>query len=113
MVEVDRVDFFQVHEVLDLDRAREQRFESRQLARLNGHVAVGRYLIARDDLPERDLFPVDRADVLLVDAPAVKRVDLMEVHRLARDRAVQLHRHADQSEAECPHPHRPWHLDTS
>jgi hypothetical protein len=50
VVEIDRVDLLQIDEVLDLDRAREQRFERRQLARLDRDVAIRGYLVPLDDL---------------------------------------------------------------
>src|SRR5580693_1861605 len=111
-IEVDRVDFLELDEVLHLDGAREQWFQGLKLARLDGYVAIGRYLIALDDLLQGDLFTVERADVLLVDAPIVEGMDLVEVDRLARDGAVQLYGHADQAEAESPHPHRSLHQET-
>ena len=105
MVEVDRVDVGQVHEGLDLDRAR--------LARLDrGQLLVGQdHLLARRGRrsgrpPPRDLDVLLRAEAPLLDPHLVLLVQLVEVVVEVARRAHQLHGHVDEAEAERAAPQR-------
>ena len=90
VVVVDRVDLLEVHEVLDVDRARLLRLERLELLGRDRHVVVRADLVALDDLLVRDLVTRGRVHPLLADALARLGVDLVEPDGLARDGAVEL-----------------------
>ena len=111
MVEVDRVDLVERDEVLDLDRLRLLGIERLELAGLDQHVAVGRQLVALDDVLVGDLVAGRRIDALLLDAHAGLAVELVKAHGLARHRGVQLDGDGDEPEGDGTGPDRPWHAD--
>src|SRR4051794_19117042 len=104
-----RVDRVEVDEVLDLDRPGLLRIERLELRRLDDDVAVRGDLIALDDLVVGHLLARRRVDALLLDAHARALVELVEAHRLAADRAVELDGDRDQPEADRTGPDRPRH----
>ena len=110
VVEVDRVDLVQVHELLDLDRARLLGVQCLELLGLDHHVLVRADLVALDDVVVGHFLAIRGADALLLDAHVVAVVELVEAHRLARDRAVELHGHVDEPETDGTTPNRPRHL---
>ena len=109
LVEVDPVDFLQLDEVLDLDRARELGRDRRELVVLDDDVALRGDLVAAHDFVVGDLLVVGEAEALGVDARVVGGVEMVEVHRLRADGAVELHGHAHEPEVQHPPPHRPVH----
>ncbi len=72
--------------------------------RADRHVAVGRELVALDDLLVGDFLARRGIDPLLADASPGLARQLVEADRLGRCRAVQLDGHVDQPEADraCP-----------
>jgi hypothetical protein len=96
----DRVDVGKVDEVLDLDRLRLLRVERVELLGLDHDVAVGRELVALDDLLVRDLLAGRGVDPLLADPRTSLARKLVEADRLGRSCAVELHRDVDQPEAD-------------
>ena len=100
VLEVDGVDLVEVDEVLDLDRAGLLGVELGQLVAAQRHVLVGGELVALDDVVVGDLLAVGLGDALVAHAGAVLLAQLAEAHGLLRDRAVQLHGHVQQPEAD-------------
>ena len=80
-----------------------------ELLRRDDHVAVGADLVALDEVLVRHLLARGRAHALLLDALARLSVDLVEAHRLPRDRAEQLDRDVHQAEADRSTPNRSRH----
>src|SRR5262249_12883206 len=113
VVVVDRVDLGELDEVLDLDRLRLLRRECLELAGLDHHVAVLRYLVALDDVLVWHLLAAGGVDALLRDAYAAVAVELVEADVLAIDRAVQLDGHGDQAEADRAGPDGAGHRHLS
>ena len=109
VVVVDRVDVVERDEVLDLDRLRLLGIERLELARLDQHVAIGRELIALDDVLVGHLVARRRIDALLLDAHAGLAVELMKAHGLARHGGVELDGDGHQPEGDGACPDRPWH----
>ena len=109
MVVVDRVDVVERDEVLDLDGLRLLGIERLELAGLDEHVAVGRQLVALDDVLVGDLVAGRRVDALLLDAHAGLAVELVEAHGLARHRGVELDGDGHQPEGDGTGPDRPGH----
>ena len=109
LLEVDGVDLVEVDEVLDLDRAGLLRVEVRELLARQGHVLVGGELVALDDVVVGDLLAVCLGHALVAHPGAVLLAQLAEAHGVLRDRAVQLHRHVQQAEADRPAPNRSSH----
>src|SRR3954471_934458 len=105
----DRVDVREVDEVLDLDGLRLLRIERLELARLDDHVAVRPDLEALDDVLVRDLVARRGVDALLLDAHARGPVELVKPDGFARHRAIELHRHGHQPEADGAGPDRACH----
>jgi hypothetical protein len=100
LVEVDRVDLVEIDEVLDLDRAGLLRVELLELLAGQHDVLVGADLIALDDLLVGDFLAVLLRDALVADARPVSLAQLLEAHRLLRRRAVELHGHVQEPEAD-------------
>ena len=109
MVVEDRVDVGELDELLDVDRPGLLRVERVELVALDDDVAVGRELVALDDVLVGDLVAGARVDAALLDAHAGLAVELVEAHRLARDGGVELHRHRHQTEGDGACPHRAGH----
>ena len=112
LLEVDRVDVVEIDEVLDLDRAGPLRVELGELVAAQDHVLVGRVLVALDDLLVGDLLAVGLGDPLVLDPRAVALTELAEAHGLLGDRAVELHGHVEQPEADRSTPYRPSHAQS-
>ena len=100
VVVVDRVDLGEIDELLDVDRLGRLGVERVELLGLDQHVAVGRELVALDDVLEGDLVAGRRVDPLLADASAGLARQLVEADRLGRGCAVELDGHVDQPEAD-------------
>jgi hypothetical protein len=64
------------------------------------HVAIGRDLVALDDVLVGHLFVGRRVDALLPDARTGLVGELVEADGLGRGRGVQLDGHVDESEAD-------------
>ncbi len=79
----DRVDLGELDEVLDLDRLGLLRLQRLQLAGLDHDIAVGRDLVALDDVLVGDLLAGLRIDALLGDAHAGLAGELVEANALA------------------------------
>src|SRR3954452_25394110 len=106
LLEHDGVDLVLVDELQDLDLppgAERQFLEV--LVGEDDDLAVGQ-LITLGDVAVLDLVAVDRADPLVLDPPAVGRVDLVEPDVLVLGRRVQLHADADEAERHGPAPDR-------
>jgi hypothetical protein len=109
VVEVDRVDVLEIHEVLDVDRPGLLRIERLELLGGDDDVPIRRQLVALDHVLVGHLLARRGIDPLLLDAHAGLVVELVEAHGLARDCAVELDRHVDQPERDRPAPDRARH----
>ena len=94
----------EVDEVLDVDRPGLRGIERVQLLRRDHHVPVRGDLEALHDVLVGDLLPILGADPLLLDPGVVGVVELVEPHGLLRNRAVELHGHVHEPEADCASP---------
>ena len=109
MVVVDGVDLVEVDEVLDVDRPGGLGVEGVELLGRDHHVGVRAQLVALDDVLVGDLLAGGGRDPLLLHPRLALGVDLVEADVLGRHRAVELHRHVHQPEADGPGPHRSSH----
>ena len=106
LLEVDRVDLVLVDELEHLDLvAGAQGHVLEVLVGEDDDLAVGQ-LEALGDVAVLDLFAVDRADPLVLDAAAVGGVHLVEADVLVLGGGVQLHGDADESEGHGSAPDR-------
>ena len=109
LVVEDRVDLRGLDELLDFDRLGLLGVERLEFGRLDHDVLIGGDLVALDDVLVGHLLAVGRADPPLLDARVIGVVELVKVHRLARDGAVELDRHVHQSERDRAAPDRTGH----
>src|SRR5262249_48337292 len=107
LLEVDGVDVVEVDEVLDLDRAGPLRIELGELVLGQEDVLVRRVLVALDDLLVGDLLAVGLGHALVANPRAVALAELAEADGLLGDRAVELHGHVQQPEADRSTPNGP------
>src|SRR5436309_1766686 len=96
-------------ELLDVDRPRLLGIEALELLVADDHVLVGADLVALHDVVPGDLLAVGGAHPLLLDADAVRLVELVKAHRLLGDCAVELDRDVHQPEADGAGPDGPRH----
>ena len=100
LLEQHRVDLVTGHELLDADLATAVRRELLHvLVGEDDHLAV-LGLVALGDVGVLDFLAVQAAGPLVLDPPAVLRMDLAERDVLALRGGVQLHRDADQAEGD-------------
>src|SRR5439155_3723968 len=108
LLEVQRIDLLEVDELHDVDGPTGLHGNRGEVPVLQHDVLVLLVLVALHDVLEGNFLATGGARSLVLDAPVVLVVELIEAKRLLLRRREQADRDRDQAEGDRPFPHGPW-----